>query len=82
MTLVEIHNLSFSYGPVAALRSVDLSLAEGTIGLVGNNGAGKSTLLKILLGLLRPQAGGGTVLGFDIGQQNRDLRGQIGFISE
>jgi ABC-2 type transport system ATP-binding protein len=82
MSLVEINNLSFSYGSIQALRDMNLSLQPGTVGLVGNNGAGKSTLLKVLLGLLQPQVGGGTVLGFDIGHQNRHLRGRIGYMPE
>jgi ABC-type sugar transport system ATPase subunit len=43
--LLDVHNLCRSYGSVQALRDVSLTLAPGTIGLVGNNGAGKSTLL-------------------------------------
>lgn len=80
--LVEIHNLTFAYGAVPALREVCLTLEPGTIGLVGNNGAGKSTLLKILLGLLSPQTGRGSVLGCELGQQNRMLRGRIGYMPE
>ena len=82
MPLVEIQGLSFHYGRIVALRDVNLTLEPGTIGLVGNNGAGKSTLLKVLLGLLKPQVGTGTVLGFHIGHQNRELRGKIGYMSE
>lgn len=82
MQLVDIRNVSRSYGAVQALRDVDLSLAPGTIGLVGNNGAGKSTLLKILLGLLRPDRGGGTILGCDILHSTSLLRGRIGYMSE
>lgn len=80
--LVELHQLSFSYGRVQALRDVNLTLEPGTIGLVGNNGAGKSTLLKVLLGLLRPQGGSGSVLGCEIGRQNRHLRGKVGYMPE
>lgn len=82
MTLVDIRNVSRSYGPIRALRDVSLRLEPGTIGLVGNNGAGKSTLLKILLGLLSPDAGEGTILGCDIRRGGADLRGQVGYMPE
>jgi ABC-2 type transport system ATP-binding protein len=82
MPLVDIHNVSRSYGQLRALRDVTLPLEPGTIGLVGNNGAGKSTLLKILLGLLPPDAGHGTILGYDILRSTRQLRGRIGYMSE
>ncbi len=82
MQLVDIHHVSRSYGPFKALQDVTLSLDLGTVGLVGNNGAGKSTLLKILLGLLAPDEGGGTILGCDIRHSSRDLRGRIGYLPE
>lgn len=82
MQLIDIYNVSRNFGPVAALRDVTLSLEPGTIGLVGNNGAGKSTLLKILLGLLAPDAGSGTILGCDIAKPTRELRGRIGYMPE
>ncbi|MBL9125696.1 MAG: ABC transporter ATP-binding protein [Planctomycetaceae bacterium] len=82
MQLVDIHHVSRSYGKFQALRDVSLSLDLGTIGLVGNNGAGKSTLLKILLGLLAPDTGGGTILGCDIRHSTSDLRGRIGYMPE
>jgi ABC-2 type transport system ATP-binding protein len=82
MQLVDIHHLSRSFGSVQALRDVNLSLGPGTIGLIGNNGAGKSTLLKVLLGLLAPDAGGGTIMGCDIRDGTSQLRGQIGYMPE
>ena len=82
MQLVDIHHLSRSFGSVRALCDVNLSLAPGTIGLVGNNGAGKSTLLKVLLGLLKPDSGGGTILGCDIRHGTTQLRGQVGYMPE
>lgn len=82
MPLVDIHHISRSYGQLRALRDVTLVLEPGAIGLVGNNGAGKSTLLKILLGLLAPDAGHGKILGRDILHATRQLRGQIGYMSE
>src|SRR5882724_5767600 len=82
MHLVDIQHLSRSFGSVRALCDVNLSLLPGTIGLVGNNGAGKSTLLKVLLGLLAPDSGGGTILGYDICHGTPQLRGRVGYMPE
>jgi len=79
---IELQNIRFSYGPVAALNGVDLSLGEGACGLLGPNGAGKSTLLRVLLGFLRPQAGEGRVLGFDIRRDQSSIRRLVGYMPE
>ncbi|MGH7192019.1 MAG: ATP-binding cassette domain-containing protein, partial [Candidatus Saccharimonadales bacterium] len=80
--LVELVDIRRSFGQVRALANVTLALQPGTVGLVGNNGAGKSTLLKILLGLLRPDAGHGTILGCELARAGRRLRGLIGYMPE
>ncbi|MBL9081323.1 MAG: ABC transporter ATP-binding protein [Planctomycetales bacterium] len=80
--LVDIHDVSFSYGAVRALAGVSLRLESGTVGIVGNNGAGKSTLLRILLGLLKPTTGHGTVLGCDVRSGGAELRGLVGYMPE
>jgi ABC-2 type transport system ATP-binding protein len=82
MPLVDIHHVSRRFGSVQALADVSLTLEPGTIGLVGNNGAGKSTLLKVLLGLLEPDTGQGTILGCDIRHASSQLRGQVGYMPE
>lgn len=66
---------------VASLQNCSLSVSEGeTFGLLGPNGAGKTTLLKILLGIVRPTRGRGTLLGRPIG--DRAVRQRIGYLPE
>ncbi len=56
--MIEIRELSASYGKVPALRGVSLNVGEHeTVAVIGPNGAGKSTLLKTIVGLVRPQSG-------------------------
>jgi len=56
--MLEIKNLSVSYGAINALHGVSLSVAAGSIvTLIGANGAGKTTTLKTISGLLKPKAG-------------------------
>jgi len=66
----------------AVLRNVDLTVAPGAIlGLLGPNGAGKTTLIKILAGLLRPDSGGGTVLGYDLLRQHAEVRARVSLVA-
>jgi branched-chain amino acid transport system ATP-binding protein len=56
--VMQVANLSVSYGPIQALRNVSLSINKGEIvALLGANGAGKTTLLKAISGLLKPTNG-------------------------
>lgn len=56
--ILTIRNLSMSYGPIQALKGVDLTVNEGQIvAILGANGAGKTTLLKTVSGLFKPQGG-------------------------
>jgi ABC-2 type transport system ATP-binding protein len=80
--LLTLDRVSRWYGTQRALQDVTLQLAPGRIGLLGPNGAGKSTLLKILLGLLPPSSGGGTVLGYPLGRAGAALRRLIGYMPE
>lgn len=56
--LLETKDLFVNYGPIEALRGVNIHVEQGeTVALIGHNGAGKSTLLKTISGLLRPKSG-------------------------
>ncbi|TDE90303.1 ABC transporter ATP-binding protein [Occultella glacieicola] len=61
---IEIHDLHKSFGTVKALDGLDLTVADGQVaGFLGPNGAGKSTTIRVLLGLLRSDAGSARILG-------------------
>src|SRR5689334_10326122 len=63
---VEVEGLQKRFGPVAALRGLDLQVPTGEVtGFLGPNGAGKTTTIRILLGLLRADGGRVSVLGGD-----------------
>lgn len=75
MTLLDITEVTKSYGPVRALDELTLHVAPGEIvGLVGHNGAGKTTLVEIVSGLIRPDSGRVVVNG----QAPAQARGQVG----
>ena len=58
MSLLELKNITKSFGAIHALQGVDLSISPGeAVGLMGDNGAGKSTLMKIIAGNFPPTAG-------------------------
>lgn len=80
--MIELRRIGRRYGSQEALRDVTLQLAAGRVGLLGPNGAGKSTLLKILLGLLPPSSGSGSVLGHALTGDGVLLRRAIGYMPE
>jgi ABC-2 type transport system ATP-binding protein len=83
MDAIVVEGLSKQYGKIAALRDLNLTVAEGAVfGLLGPNGAGKSTLIKALVGALTPSSGKARVLGLDPLRDRRDLRRRIGYMPQ
>jgi ABC-2 type transport system ATP-binding protein len=79
--IVKADGLRKTYGRRVALETLDLAVRPGQVlGLLGPNGAGKTTAVKLLLGLTRPSAGTGEVLGRPLG--SRDARRSIGYLPE
>jgi ABC-2 type transport system ATP-binding protein len=71
------------YGSLQALGGVDLAVEEGEFfGLLGPNGAGKTTLISIMAGLNRPDSGSVKVMGFDVVDQYRLARRNLGVVPQ
>jgi len=76
-------NLTKHFDHFTAVDDVSFSIHRGEIyGLLGPNGAGKTTTIRMLLGLLAPTSGGGTVLGLDIVTQAEAIRQRVGYVSQ
>ena len=75
--------LTKEFGDFTAVDHVSFDIRTGEIfGFLGPNGSGKTTTIRMLLGLLRPTEGGGTVLGFDIVKESEEVRKRIGYMSQ
>jgi heme exporter protein A len=80
--VVEAHGVEKWYGPLPAVRGIDLALARGEfLTIFGPNGAGKSTLLRMLCGAVRPTRGTVRIAGDEVGGEQEGWRRKIGLLS-
>ena len=76
-------SLTKRFDSFTAVDAIDFEVQRGEIfGFLGPNGSGKTTTIRMLLGLLRPTAGGGEVLGMDIVKEPRHIRQRTGYMSQ
>jgi len=81
--VISTQGLGKTYGEVVALKNLDLQVPEKSIfAFLGPNGAGKTTTIKLLLGLISPTSGGGTVFGKDIVRDSVDIRANAGYLPQ
>ena len=79
--MIEVNNISKSYGRVKALQDVSFAVEKGEVfGLIGPDGAGKTSMFRILCTLLLADEGAATVDGFDVVKQMTDIRKRIGYM--
>jgi len=77
--VIEVRDLTFSYGAAPVLERIWLEVPDGELlGIVGPNAGGKSTLLKLILGLLEPQSGSVHVLG----RRPHESRRLLGYVPQ
>ncbi|HXV21629.1 MAG TPA: ABC transporter ATP-binding protein [Desulfuromonadales bacterium] len=80
---IEVEGLTKAFGEKVAVNGLSLRIERGEIyGFLGPNGSGKTTFLRMLCGLLRPDAGSGTCLGFDIVAEADRIRPHIGYMAQ
>lgn len=81
--MIDVTDLTKSYGPIQALRGVTFHVDAGEIiGLLGPNGAGKTTMMKILTGYLQPTSGTVVVDGLDVVTRALEVQAQLGYLPE
>jgi ABC-2 type transport system ATP-binding protein len=81
--MIEVTNLSKSYGSTQALSGVSFRVESGEIiGLLGPNGAGKTTMMRVLTGFLQPDEGQVTVDGLDVLTDTLEVQKRIGYLPE
>jgi len=81
--VIQTNGLTFSFGSQPVVKSLSLQVPEGSIyGFLGPNGAGKTTTIKLLLNLLKSQAGDIKIFGLDYEHHREEILSQIGSLIE
>ena len=81
--VIQTMGLSKSYKTVDALKPLNLTVQKNSIfGFLGPNGAGKTTTIKLLLGLIQPTLGTGTIFDRDIVQDSIAIRRRVGYLPQ
>jgi len=81
--VIEVEGLTKRFGGKTAVDHVSLAVRRGQIyGFLGPNGSGKTTTIRMLCGLLTPDEGRGTCLGFDILRESARIKREVGYMTQ
>ncbi|MFZ0847436.1 MAG: ATP-binding cassette domain-containing protein, partial [Pseudolabrys sp.] len=81
--VIDVHGLTKKFDGHVVVSDLSMQVKRGTIyGFLGPNGSGKTTTIRMLCGLLTPDEGTGTCLGFDILTQTDKIKLQIGYMTQ
>jgi ABC-type multidrug transport system, ATPase component len=80
---IEVEGLTKSFDGRIVVRDLSLKVPKGEIyGFLGPNGSGKTTTIRMLCGLLTPDSGRGTCLGYDILTQSDEIKREVGYMTQ
>ena len=80
---IDVHGLTKSFDGREVVRNLSLQVRRGTIyGFLGPNGSGKTTTIRMLTGLLTPDQGEGSCLGYDIRTQAHEIKRHVGYMTQ
>ena len=83
MTAIDVRNLTKRFGNKTVVDHVTMRVEKGDIvGFLGPNGSGKTTTIRLMCGLLTPDEGEGTVLGFDIRKDALKIKREVGYMTQ
>ena len=81
--VIEVEGLTKSFGGRPVVKNLTMQVRKGLIyGFLGPNGSGKTTTIRMLCGLLTPDSGRGTCLGFDILTQSAEIKRHVGYMTQ
>jgi ABC-2 type transport system ATP-binding protein len=81
--IIDVHNLRKNFKDWLAVSNISLQVNRGEIfGFLGPNGSGKTTTIRMLCGLLTPDSGSGTCLGYDILKESNAIKRHTGYIPQ
>src|ERR1700749_3080967 len=81
--VIDVHGLTKSFGGRKVVRDLSLQVKRGEIyGFLGPNGSGKTTTIRMLCGLLTPDQGEGTCLGYDIRTEADEIKRRVGYMTQ
>ncbi len=81
--VIDVQHLTKKFDGRAVVRDLSMQVRRGTIyGFLGPNGSGKTTTIRMLCGLLTPDEGSGTCLGYDIRTETDKIKRQVGYMTQ